>query len=90
MNNSINSVSFNGNLVTKMEGRHGLLKQVKKEFSTATKGMSGDLYVYRDNQQYPNAIVVSLNNAKDYIIHDYAELMGNKLIPELVGSKVSI
>lgn len=79
MDNKINNVSFNANLLTKMKGRHNIVERVGDKFAQKTLGTTGDLYVFRDKKNYPNAIVISLDKKKDYILGNYGDLFGAKI-----------
>ena len=76
MDKSINSLSFRANLVTNMKGRHNIMKPVAERFAEMTKNKSGELVLSRDGLNYPGALVISLKN-NSYILHDYADLLGN-------------
>mgnify|MGYP003299283517 CR=1 FL=1 len=62
-----------------MNGRHNITKKVVENFSKRTKKLPGELQVYRNNAEYPGAIVFNLDNKKGYILSDYADLFGANL-----------
>lgn len=74
-----NNISFKAKLVTKMNGRHNITKKVVENFSKRTKKLPGELQVYRNNAEYPGAIVFNLDDKKGYILSDYADLFGANL-----------
>lgn len=74
-----NDISFKANIVTTMNGRHGVMKKVVEKFSERTAKLPGELHIYRNKSEYPDAIVVSLDKAKAYILHNYGDLLGNNL-----------
>ncbi|MBE7710993.1 MAG: hypothetical protein E7Z92_02505 [Cyanobacteria bacterium SIG31] len=78
MDNSVNNISFKANIVTKMNGRYRLINKVSKSFAEKTKNIPGEMCIYRNAKEYPKAIIFSYKN-KDYILRDYADLMGNDL-----------
>lgn len=74
-----NNIAFRANIVTTMNGRHGIMQKVAEKFSERTSKLPGELHIFRNKSEYPDAIVVSLNKTKDYILHDYGDLLGNNL-----------
>ena len=85
-----NNITFKANIVTKMKGRHNVLVSVAKNFEQKTKGKNGSLYIYRNHKESPNAIIISLNNKKDYYLCSYDELLGNNIIDEKHVTKAYI
>ena len=85
-----NKITFKANIVTKMKGRHSVLESVAKNFEQKTKGQNGSLYIYRNRQESPNAVIISLNKLKDYYLCNYDDLLGNNIKNEKQVTKAYI
>jgi len=94
MDNSINNISFKGQLVTKLAGRHNIMSKVAENFANKTRRSPGELTIKRgEHLVSPNTIVFSNGNAS-LVISDYAKYMGNNLkkaedVTESLVNKIS-
>ena len=77
MNNTVSPVglSFKGNLITKVKGRHNVMEQVSKRFAERTKSIPGTLEIVRGGQDYPGAMIFQLkDNPMIFSVCDYGNL----------------